>query len=984
MAKQLSAEKKTTIENIILLCLYILLFYPPFFRGLFFEKELLSTHIFSFVLGIVWVFSNIKKKEYKLFRTPIDLYIIGVVFMYIVSTFYAVNMRLAIIEALKYVNYFVIYLLSRDLLIEDSSKTIIMRILIIAGGLVAIVGLGSAIGTWNYHGAYVKGRITSTFQYANALASYLAAINILSLGLSLNERKKVWRFLYGALSNIMFITFVLTLSRGMWIILPILILIYVILIPNNVKFKTIVYVIVNGLLACITSVALTNNIGTYSNLLWVFILLSSIVMGIVSNYILLINKKINVKKAAIGVGIFIVIIGGLGYYGLNSTTELKLSNATNKDKWTNIRRDIEDIEADNEYILSVEHKAQSQNSEIFSGRISIDSIDENGQINRIKTINIFDDGKEQLDIEFSTLENTDKLSIKFGNFNSNTHITFKQVTLTDKIWNKDVEVPLKYKYLPESMVSRVFGIKFNTHTARERVVFYKDASKIIKDYFLLGTGGGGWTTLYHKYQSYNYSSTQAHNYYVQMMIEIGFIGILIFLIFLISIFYSILIVYIREKDYSKRILIVTVATSSLSLLVHALMDFDLSLVAITFILWSLLGMMATYFDQSCISDKKIFSVEFFNSKMIKALVVSILVLALLTSASFKMSNIYAQKAIKSYKTNNVFSAIRYFEKASGLDPFKAEYIIDSANLYKLKYNTNKDKKDIIKAKNLFDKSLDLTRYNTKHKMSAVNFYMSIGSLDKALSLIDEVVLLQPLKTENYLAKSKAYISVFKYFLAKRDETKAKETINKAYNIKDEIKKANLKAMKPLNQNDDLLKNIGYIQFYYENIKADNYKVNKDYVLDYAYYFDMDINNDDNLDNISIWNSANGGKMKYESLNKNNEEYIRVSNNGSAYSALWLNNLDLKPNSDYILFAKVRGKIDKDNVKIDIYNPKSKNKVQTVENNIELMKDEWNIVKLDFKTQFDIEQKNSSFRLWLKGSDTSYMDIEQLVIFKKVN
>ena len=43
---------------------------------------------------------------------------------------------------------------------------------------------------------------------------------------------------------------------------------------------------------------------------------------------------------------------------------------------------------------------------------------------------------------------------------------------------------------------------------------------------VLGAGGGAWNYLYRQYQSYNYSSSQAHNYPLQLGIETGAIGII--------------------------------------------------------------------------------------------------------------------------------------------------------------------------------------------------------------------------------------------------------------------------------------------------------------------------------------------------------------------------------------------------------------------------------------------------------------------------
>ena len=70
------------------------------------------------------------------------------------------------------------------------------------------------------------------------------------------------------------------------------------------------------------------------------------------------------------------------------------------------------------------------------------------------------------------------------------------------------------KVLPQNLANRIMTISLTANTVTERTVFYDDAFKIIKDFPIVGTGGGGWSTLYHFYKTYAYTSTQVHNYYM--------------------------------------------------------------------------------------------------------------------------------------------------------------------------------------------------------------------------------------------------------------------------------------------------------------------------------------------------------------------------------------------------------------------------------------------------------------------------------------
>jgi O-antigen ligase len=140
------------------------------------------------------------------------------------------------------------------------------------------------------------------------------------------------------------------------------------------------------------------------------------------------------------------------------------------------------------------------------------------------------------------------------------------------------------KLLPENVRTRLANINFAQHSVLERGTFYKDAIKVFKDYPLLGAGGGAWSALYEKYQSNPYISRQAHNFFLQYLVEVGIIGLLIFLLFLGAVFYLFIRKYINNQSETKdsHFLFFIIAVS---LLIHSLIDFDLSYVYLGILLF---------------------------------------------------------------------------------------------------------------------------------------------------------------------------------------------------------------------------------------------------------------------------------------------------------------------------------------------------------------------------------------------------------------
>ncbi|CAH1194541.1 hypothetical protein PAECIP111892_01705 [Paenibacillus auburnensis] len=132
--------------------------------------------------------------------------------------------------------------------------------------------------------------------------------------------------------------------------------------------------------------------------------------------------------------------------------------------------------------------------------------------------------------------------------------------------------------LPANIETRLENINFKQHSVLERMTFYRDAFKVAKDYPVLGAGGGGWAALYEKYQNNPYVSRQAHNFFLQYLIEVGILGFIVFMGFILYVFYKYIRGYIRQtgtNDFENGFFYFIIA---LSILLHSILDFNLSYV----------------------------------------------------------------------------------------------------------------------------------------------------------------------------------------------------------------------------------------------------------------------------------------------------------------------------------------------------------------------------------------------------------------------
>ncbi|MFA5523147.1 MAG: O-antigen ligase family protein [Tissierellales bacterium] len=981
--------KDSAIEYIIFWGLCMLLFIGPYFRGLFFEGELLPAQIFSFSLALVWIIYKYRDKDYKLIKSSIDILVLGLMLMYFISIAYGVNTRLAIIEALKYGNYFALYILARDLIGEEKHQKYLLNTIVLSAVGIAFVGIGSAIGTWEYNGAVMGNRISSTFQYPNTLASYLAAVFILILGLTIMSDNKKLKALYGACSSLMLFTFILTYSRGMWLILPLLLILLFFIIPNRRKLELIVYtatsMIVSIPLAFIFTSILAKGVST---VLWMIVLGLIVASALLTYLVSLISHKlqqISIKLLFAFVIAILVLLGAGVFAALNTTTELTLSNNTDKDKWTVVTRSIDGILPNHEYELKVKYRGTNIEDKSYIGRVRVNAVglEDNQEKATSLSATQIDELQGELNIFFSTLDNTESLRIYFDNFYVGTDITYEEAILYDQVGNLIKEVPLRYKYIPENIYSRFQNISLSENSSQARIAFYKDAFKVIKDYPILGAGGGGWVTLYQMYQSYSYSTTQAHNYFLQMWIEVGIVGLGLFVASMLVLVYKLLKSYRATESENKRLLISTIFIAVVGILGHAFMDFDLSLVSLTNILWVFIGLLSA--STVAVSAKDVIP----NKTKIKNhrpkytymnIGFSVLlVLVIIGSSSLILSESYKEKGLEANSRQDITEALRNFEKASKLDPFMPEYKMDVGSFYKAMYQVTGTRDYLDKAIESVDKGLNLASYNSNLNAIGSSFFMSIGQVDKSLELIERSVDTQPMRTEMYVQKSDAYLTAFYHYIDQGDMDRAKEIVEKGYGVKQQIIDINSTALRPLKYNEDLLYKIGYMQFNHENLSSMEYAIGENYSLDFAYYFDLDINNDGRIDKLAT-RSAEGGNIKCETLEEFDNTYNRITNDESKYGIVYTSGLKLEPETEYKVVFKARGNVKEDTFRFYVYDGNAEKKTQADLRNIGLSHD-WNIYELNFTTDPDIEPGTQQLRFQHNGNDEGFIDVEEVIIFK---
>lgn len=986
MAKNISNTRKDNIsvlskENIMYIIYLALIILPLYFRGSYFEEAYLPFIIAMSVFTLFYIRENYKGSRNSLIQNDSDIFLISLVLLYSLTFFYGVNKRSSLMEFAKYASYMSVFFISRDMGREEKKIYSIIDFIILGGTIVSIIGIGAMIGTWEYTDAYMGTRLASTFQYPNTLAAYASALYFLTMGRAIIEENKVKMGIYGGILTIFFSTLIFTSSRGMWLLFPLILLAYFIIVEKKEKVKMFFYSLFNLIIGVPFSFIFLKYIESSEAKLWGLYLMGIIVSIAIFYLLALGNKLINrvsLKLVFAIIGIMVIAVVGLGYYAINTTVALDLENQTSEPKTSSIARSYKSVFPNTEYILNVKGMAENNEEKAYAGRAVIYSTNDKGNNTHIGTYNIVESGSYDMEYQFNTLEDTSSIKIYLQNRLENTSITFEEVKIIDTVTNDSNTIPLKYKYIPEGIVSRVMSIDITDNSSQARIIFSKDALKLAKENVILGSGGDGWATNYKTIQSYPYWSKHVHNHFLQLLVEVGLLGLVLFFGFLLSILYA-YIKYKREKEKANGILADTLLIGALSILGHAMIDFDLSLVAVSITLWTLFGLLSSMISNREKSEGIITKKLGEKVKKLTPIPVLLTLMACLIATSIYGGRIFVNKAIAAQDIGDIDKLESNVKTATILDPYNTEYKEQLINIYFFQNQNTSDKSYGTKAKDLADRLLDIGKYDTIVNNNVAQAYLTMGLIEEGMDLTDKITDMQPLTVEAYEQKVKTYLSLCEYYINKLELDRANEVATRGITVEEEINKAQNKTIRPMRIDNELNLDILKLKYYSEYFGDYLTNLQNRQRLVYYYDFSIDTNNDGEIDMLRT-SMPKGSMIKHEPMTEGEDEFIRISNEGEVYGFKYVYPLTLEPNKTYSVELLARGDTRPETFNVYAWSPGAEDANQGYLKGIEVT-DEWQRYIFEFTTDEDIEPGKQYIRIQHNGNDMGHVDIKDLIIFE---
>ncbi|MCG0277858.1 MAG: O-antigen ligase family protein [Thermanaeromonas sp.] len=650
--------------------LLVLLFYPPFFRGLFFPVEQRWTLILTtviFILTWLWKFS---RREISFLRSSLDYLALGLVMVYVLSSIKPASRSLALAEVSKVTLYFLVFWLIVQLNRNELTTRWILHSLYASGIGVCLAGLLTATEIIYIKDGFVGGRIYSTLQYPNALAAYLMGVSFIGFYLWSRAQNGA-RLAYAAGNYIILMVFIGTGSRGAYLVYPLTLALYFLVLPRGFRLGFLAH------LAVTFGCALVGN--------------RFLSLAVAQNY----------------TGAWTWFLAGL--------------------------------------VLAI-----------------------GLQLLAIAAVRLVPSARTRLALALSLV-----LLLAAGWY------SYSAVLPSSTSLRSPDQAAVLEKLLPSHIIQRIKDINLETRSSRERIEWTRDAINMLKEKPLLGYGGGGWEAAYRHYQRYFYSSTQVHNYYAQLAVETGLVGMVVVAGLWLS------YVSVAVKNYlsyrgEDRLLVGALFAGALSLGLHAALDFDLALGAVSILLWSLWGLMRSLERLRRGEEVLLSSREFSRVQVKYASVVALAALIIFVfSISFLAGTASAREGLQAYQQGNLRAAASKLEEAVKYDPFMASYAADLASIYlrEGKYS---------EALNLTLQAVEKEPYNYLLRLRLAEVYWALGEVDQTVKALEKARDLAPWVVSTWESLARGYVACGMRLLQENQGEKARELFAQALHLPSEI------------------------------------------------------------------------------------------------------------------------------------------------------------------------------------------------------
>ncbi len=331
--------------------------------------------------------------------------------------------------------------------------------------------------------------------------------------------------------------------------------------------------------------------------------------------------------------------------------------------------------------------------------------------------------------------------------------------------------------LPSQLLQRLQSIRLSDPNVVGRFTFFRDAWEIGLERPLQGWGGGAWKVMYLAYQSAPYFTESTHNFYAQVFVEGGFLG----LFFLFALFFSLFTgMWTKRKAFTGERAILGWGIMGMLFMgfAHSFLDINFSLGSYHFAIWFFAGVIGGMIRESNPPLPRFCPKLTINSGWGFLLAVVFLISVSLMAYGVE------QAMVGEYLLGqgNLEEAVAFYRDAARFDFLNAQVHLGLSQAYRGLLLENNEKAWRELSEEEAKRAYRLSPFRYIHAEHLGLLYVESGRFEEGLKFFHEAVEKAHLFPVAYEHLALAYKSVGDFYWSRGEKEKAKDFYSKGVNV----------------------------------------------------------------------------------------------------------------------------------------------------------------------------------------------------------
>lgn len=315
---------------------------------------------------------------------------------------------------------------------------------------------------------------------------------------------------------------------------------------------------------------------------------------------------------------------------------------------------------------------------------------------------------------------------------------------------------LVYKQLPDQLQARLDSVNFETSSVLGRQAFYIDGLAMSKDAPLFGFGGNGWRVLFTHYQHQPYWSNQTHNGYLETLLNIGWVGLIVFVLVLAFLIFQIFKRIREERGNDVQLMTIATIPALAMIFIHSFIDFNFSYGTIWLIIIWLMAMGVSDHPLPKRAENKqgIWKIP---------LGLVIIFVAVFDVYSWRFLRADNQLAQADWSVD-ADQAIQFLERSHANNPYELTSLSKLADFYIQEFYLSGQMEYKSEVIDILKKLEQLEPHNPKVLFELSDKYAKLDELEKAVQYIDKALQLDRFNVMFYDYSIKLKTSIAEFYL----------------------------------------------------------------------------------------------------------------------------------------------------------------------------------------------------------------------------